>query len=280
MIPLEPFIKDPGRLKSHICDRLQVACLRHKLRETYADTSIPSFAILFLLEMHRLPGRAHAEPCLVLNERSELVRQAGDLCFPGGGIMERLDPILAGLLKLPGMPLSRWPHWSYWQRRYPDTARRMALFLATGLRESFEEMRLNPLGIDFLGPMPSEKLILFHRVIFPTVGWLGRLQRLKLNPEVAQIIYLPLRDFFNPNHYARLHFRYDQRTMGNTLAPLPAEHPCFIPPIDNGTAPLYGATFRIVLTFLAVVFGFEPPALESLPMIPGNLGKNYMPRKP
>lgn len=276
VISFERLVENPIRFKAHIRERLQVSCLRHRLRETYADTSIPSFAILLLLGMHRLTGRPQPEPCFVLNERSGLVRQSGDLCFPGGGIMNRLDPILAKLLKLPGFPLSRWPHWASWAHHHPNTARRMALFLATGLRESFEEMRLNPMGIDFLGPMPSEKLVLFHRVIFPVVGWLGRLQFLKPNWEVAQIIYLPIRDFFNPGNYACLHLQEELRAVGDTPEPIPVDHPCFIPQIDNGTTPLWGVTYRIVMTFLEVVFGFEPPVLESLPSIPGNLKKNYM----
>lgn len=280
MIAIEPYIENPSRLKSHIDKRLQVECLQHKLRETYADTSIPPSAILFLMGLHRLPGRPHAEPCILLNERSKRVRQAGDLCFPGGGIMDRLDPILARLLKLPGFPLSRWPHWSYWKRHHPGTARRIALFLATGLRESFEEIRLNPMRIDFLGPMPSEKLVLFHQVIFPVVGWLDRQQYLKPNWEVAQIIYLPLRDFFSPGNYARLHLRHDQRAVGKTPAPVESDYLCFIPPIDTGTAPLWGATFRIILTFLAVVFGYNPPELSTLPMISGKLEKNYSKNRP
>ena len=48
----------------------------------------------------------------------------------------------------------------------------LALFLAVALRETWEEMGLNPLNIKFLGMLPEQGLIVFDRSIFPMVGWL------------------------------------------------------------------------------------------------------------
>ncbi|QCQ20731.1 hypothetical protein [Desulfoglaeba alkanexedens] len=74
----------------------------------------------------------------------------GSLC-PGGTTEQGVDPIFARLLSLPGFPLSRWPHWRRWKRTCPEEAAKLALHLATCMRESWEEMRLNPLRVRFLG---------------------------------------------------------------------------------------------------------------------------------
>lgn len=267
------------RLTAHIRQRLQARCLQRKLRSAYADCSLPSSAVLFLLGMHRFPERSRPEPCLIFNERSQQVRQPGDLCFPGGGIMPRFDPILARLLKLPGSPLSRWPHWPTWRRTDPNAARRIALCLATGLRESFEEMRLNPFGITFMGPLPPEQLVMFRHVIFPVVGWLGRQKSFKPNREVAKIVRMPLRDFCNPGNYALFRLTYEG-TAKSVTRHNASDFISFTPRQDTGTAPLWGATFRIVLTFLETVFGFQPPDASSLPVVSGRLERHYTTGKP
>ena len=41
------------------------------------------------------------------------------------------------------------------------------LLFAASIRESFEEMGLNPFGVQFLGPLPPQRLVMFHREIFP-----------------------------------------------------------------------------------------------------------------
>jgi 8-oxo-dGTP pyrophosphatase MutT (NUDIX family) len=272
--PPVTLLENENRLISHIRRRLEAQCLERRLRSTYTDASLPFSAVLFLVGMHRFPERAHPEPCLIFNERSQQVRQPGDLCFPGGGIMPRVDPVLARLLNLPGSPLSRWPKWSAWRRDYPEAARRMALCLATGLRESFEEMRLNPLGITFLGPLPPEQLVMFRHVIFPVVGWLGRQKAFKPNWEVAKIIRMPLRDFFNPGNYALFRLTYEG-TAQNVTRHNASDFISFTPRHDTGTAPLWGATFRIVLTFLETVFGFQPPEMACLPVVSGRLERHY-----
>lgn len=269
-------IENKHRLAALIRQKLQDRERREALRASYLDTSIPASAVLLLMGMHRPAGRPRPEPCLILNQRSQRVRQPGDLCFPGGGIMPRFDPLLAALLKLPGLPLNRWPHWSFWQRSHPVSARKMAVFLAAGLRESYEEMSVNPFDVTFLGPMPAERLVMFHRVIFPVVGWLGRQKRFRPNWEVAEIIHMPLRDFFIPENYARFRLEYADLA-GNPAPPPPKEFICFTPPNNTESGPLWGATFRIVLTFLAAVFGYEPPDMASLPVIPGKQVHDYDP---
>lgn len=97
-----------------------------------------------------------------------------------------VDAVLARLLHLPLAPLARWPHWRHWQRRCPAEAHQLALRLATGVRESLEEMRLNPFGIRFLGPLPPQRLVMFRRVIYPMAGWVPHQHRFFPNWEVEK----------------------------------------------------------------------------------------------
>jgi hypothetical protein len=135
----------------------------------------PISSVLLLIGQTNNANGCRGGPCLILNKRSRYVKQAGDLCFPGGGIAPFRDPVMARILQLPGMPLSRWPYWPDWRRKDRSRAELMALFFAIGLRESFEEMRLNPLGVHLLGPLPSQRLRMFQRTIYPVAaGYRGR----------------------------------------------------------------------------------------------------------
>jgi len=200
-------------------------------------------AVLFLLGFMGEESPFPSEPCLILNKRSLKVKQAGDLCCPGGSISSRLDSFLAKLLYLPGSSLSNWPYWHRWRKEQNRQARRLALLFATSLREGFEEMRLNPFGVKFLGPLPSQQLVMFQRVIYPMVCWISRQKRFSPNWEVEDII----KDF-----------------------------PCFLHEHNNSVEKLWGATFRITMVFLEIVFGFKPPDIDSLPVVHGTLDENYL----
>ena len=166
------------------------------------DLSLNS-AVLFLLGTS-----ASGEPFLILNKRSQRVRQAGDLCCPGGGIAPSIDRLLARWLNLPRMPLSRWPHGSWWRRYRKADFPKLALLLAAALREGFEEMRLNPLGVRFLGPMPAQHLVMFKRAIYPMVGWVNHQQRFFPNWEVEKIVTVFLwRRFLTPPTMPAIAFR-------------------------------------------------------------------------
>jgi hypothetical protein len=39
---------------------------------------------------------------------------------------------------------------------------------------------------------------------------------------------------------------------------------------------LWGATYHIVVLFLELVFGFQPPDVSGMPCIPGLLDEGYM----
>ncbi|MBI9082104.1 MAG: CoA pyrophosphatase [Desulfobacterales bacterium] len=257
------------RLPEHIARRLNGAVgPEDVLPEPGKNPPVPS-VVLFLLG----PPWARAErgPCLILNKRSAQVRQPGDLCCPGGGISPRLDGGLARLLRLPGSPLARWPHWRRWQRRWPDPSGRLALHLATALREAAEEMRLNPLGVRFLGPMRPQRLVMFRRVIYPMVGWVGGQRRFLPNWEVERIVRIPLGQLLEARRYARYRFRMEAGGRRHVQ-----DFPCFRLAGPDGRDVLWGATYRIAVQFLETVFDFSPPLMETLPVVYGSMDSHYM----
>lgn len=242
--------------------------------EGIKDSAISS-AVLFLLGLYSEEKRSALKPCLILNKRSLKVKQPGDLCCPGGSISSPLDSILAKLLYVPGSPLTRWPHWSRWHKHHSYEAQSLALLFATCLRESVEEMRLNPLGVRFLGPLPSQQLVMFRKVIYPMVSWIGRQKRFFPNWEVERVVHIPLQNLLNPSHYARYRLHIGMSNKNNSH-PSMKDYLCFVHKYPDSHEVLWGATFRITMVFLEIVFGFKPPAIESLPVVHGSLAENYL----
>lgn len=267
---------DHKELIRHITEVLS----RHSRRESIfpPDISAPpaASAVLFLLGRCRPKGDKNtSRPCLVFNKRSAHVRQAGDLCFPGGRMMPRIDFYFSRFLSLPFSPLIRWPDWGLWRKQRPQQARRLSLLLAAGLRESLEEMRLNPLGVHFLGPMPSQRLRMFPREIYPMAVWINRQQRFFPNWEVEKIIAVPIRSFLDPAHYARCRISFGP---GRERPAASSEEifPCFCLPDASEPEILWGATYRMVIRFLELVFDFRPPPVDALPLVSKRLGEGYI----
>ena len=269
---VQHLLRQPPRLIKHITHRLYACNSRQSVFPADGIDWQSASAVLFLLGRHPHKGRLAGEPCLILNKRSANVRQPGDLCCPGGRVSRRLDAGLAILLKLPIFHLVRWPHWPRWRKTRPRDAKWLRLFLATGVRESIEEMRLNPFGLEFLGPLPAQPLIMFQRVIYPMVVWVSGQKRFYPNWEVEKIIYIPLRDLLNPARYARYRLRFGVQS----TTPQVHTFPCFRHAQGNKEEVLWGATYRITAVFLDYVFGFVPPDLNSLPEIHGSLSRSYL----
>jgi hypothetical protein len=233
-------------------------------------------AVLFLLAASPSPiGSTVAEPCLILNKRSAKVRQPGDLCCPGGSIAPRLDPLIASLLRLPGSPLRRWKPWSQWRKNHLRRSRKLALLFATGLRESVEEMRLNPLGVELLGPLPPENLVMFQRTIYPLACWVCGQKKFFPNWEVEQIVSIPILDLLDPSRYVRYRLRIDVPSKSAPESGI-RDFACFLHRCGDRTERLWGATFRIAMTFLDTVFNFRPPPIGSLPTVEGKIDENYI----
>lgn len=265
-------LKNPSSLKSGVSRALYEKTRGGILYPDDVLRSARTSSVLFLMGPNCSDRKAESSPCVIFNKRSAKVKQAGDLCFPGGRVSPRLDFFLSALLSWPFSPLRRWAYWPRWQRKGAEESRRLGLLLATSLRESVEEMRLNPLGVTFLGPMPSQDLRLFQRVIYPMVVWVKRQRRFFPNWEVEKIVRVPLRKLLDPDAYALYRIRFQDQRRGMFVQ----DFPCFRH--ENGTEKeiLWGVTYRIVMAFLTLVFGFEPPAQESLPVIQGSMDENYL----
>jgi hypothetical protein len=239
-----------------------------------ASRTAETSAVLFLLGPSPSRKGSLSDPCLILTKRSVKVKQPGDLCCPGGRTTH-FDPFLAKLLYLPGAPLTRWQCWSKWRKKRPRELQTLALYFATSLRESFEEIRLNPLGIKLLGPLPSQRLVMFKRIIYPLACWVPFQKRFFLNWEVEKIVYIPVKTLLSPSKYARYRIRVD--TAGTDMQQLHTnDYPCFIHEEPNGSEVLWGATFRIVVDFLTIAYGFKLPDIKSLPVIFRTLDESYL----
>ena len=227
-------------------------------------------AVLFLM------GKGpNGEPFLILNKRSRHVRQSGDLCCPGGGISAPMDFLLAKWLTLPATPLSRWSHGVWWRRYRKTDFPKLALLLAAALREGLVEMRLNPFGVKFLGPMPAQHLVMFKRTIYPMVAWVNHQQRFFPNWEVEKIVRIPVAALFDAGNYARYRISLKTGTAGPPDMP-DRDMPCFVHRHNGKDELLWGATYRITERFLNTIFGHVPPSMESLPVLHRRLDRRYL----
>ncbi|MDX2439541.1 MAG: CoA pyrophosphatase [Desulfobacterales bacterium] len=269
------YSEDTSAFIEQIIDALHGSNHDERIFSGDIKNSSSASAVLFLLGLMSEENRFPSEPCLILNKRSLKVKQAGDLCYTGGSISSPLDSFLAKLLYLPGSSLSNWPYWHKWRKEQHRQAQRLALLFATSLREGFEEMRLNPFRVKFLGPLPPQQLVMFQRVIYPMVCWISGQKRFTPNWEVEKIVYIPLKNLLMHSNYAR--YRLNIKTQhGNEKNSIVKDFPCFLHEHNDGVEKLWGATFRITMVFLEIVFGFKPPDIESLPIVHGTLDENYL----
>jgi len=266
-------IAEPGTLIPRIEQLLYTRTVETAIF-TAAAQDLPT-ASAVLLPIGRLTDAGAVETCLILNKRSLRVRQPGDLCCPGGSVSPRFDWHASRLLGWPFLPLGRWPFWRRWCRKRPAEARWLALYLATALREGFEEMRINPLRVRFLGPLPPQRLIMFRRLIYPMAVWIPNQERFRASWEVQRIVKIPLRRLLDPANYVRYRLRLEFPSATND-AEKTREHPGFRLPDGDGPEVLWGATYRITMAFLNIVFGFAPPASEHLPIVRASLGATYL----
>jgi hypothetical protein len=272
---MSQILHDKYALIRHITRVLHERAEAYKILSDNEVNRQTSAGVLLLLGTGVNKKNNPGEPCLILNKRSLKVRQPGDLCFPGGSIAPRLDSPLAKILSLPMTSLGRWQYWSRLKRTHPQAARLLALLWATGLREGLEEMRLNPFGAKFLGPMPPQNLVMFQRQIYPLVTWIQHQKRFFPNWEVEKILYIPLRELLDPTNYRR--YRLNMKIPADTQpSNLTRDFPCFRFQDNSASEILWGATFRITTLFMEYVFGFKPPDLESLPVVEGSLDAAYL----
>jgi len=271
---LNNLLSNPLLLKNNIIQALHRRVSQNSAYLRQGIDPIQSSAVLFLLVPGCENNQGPAEPCLVLNKRSDRVRQPGDLCCPGGSISVKKDSKLAKLLCLPFTPLTRWRFWHRWIQSRNQESSNLSFLLATGLRESYEEMRLNPFRLQFLGPLAPQQLVMFERTIFPLVCWVPHQKKFKLNWEVDQILNVPVRHLLEPANYARFHLTIDSRRKDKASSE--RVFPCFVLDGENGPERLWGVTYRITMAFLETVFDFKEPDIDFLPEVDIRLGRNYL----
>jgi hypothetical protein len=267
--------EDPLALRRHIQKSIYLKTARTpRLYGEETGDREPS-SVLFLLGLHPSKDGLPPQPGLILNKRSPKVRQPGDLCFPGGSPSPQRDTFIARLLGLPFSPLTRWPYWLTWCRRHPVDSSRIPMLLATSLRESYEEMRLKPLRVQFMGPLPPQRLVMFKRVIYPMAAWTSGQKTFHPNWEVEKIVFICLRSLLDPAGYGRHRLTVSEPLSG-TLTDQPRDYPCFVHEENGQREILWGATYRIVMGFLDWVFDFHPPPMDALPLHERPLEDHYM----
>jgi len=212
---------------------------------------------------------------LQLIKRSSRVSQRGDISCPGGMLHPLIDWafslffIRSGVL--PCSPLS----FGSTRALAPSVSNNIiSLFLANALRESWEELHLNPLHISLLGSLPTYSLHLFRRTIFPLVAIARKDWTPIPNPEVDKIIEIPLANFFREDSYGRYMIQASETLPTPDQGPW--EFPCLIHEDDDGEEILWGATFYIIMNFLRIVFDFHLPDLHSQRIRNKTLNPDYL----
>lgn len=207
-----------------------------------------------------------------LIKRSPHVPQPGDLSFPGGMLHPVLDRLLRPLLIHGPFPILAGDARKYAISKNRVSYRLISLFLTTALRESWEEIRLPPSRVTFLGPLPTYGLTLFRRTIFPVAGFVENQGALQPNREVEKIIEIPLSAFFQKENFGCY-----QMVGGETGPKGPLQYPCLIHhDPDGGREILWGATFNIIVAFLGIVLDYRLPAWERGPVIQRSLNADYL----
>jgi len=229
---------------------------------------------IFFREEQRQEKKDFGQYVFLLNKRSKNVRQSGDLCAPGGGIHPYLDPLFEKILRFGLLPWVRGPGLEKAKLRGKETYRKILFLLGNALRESWEELRLSPFNIEFLGPLPTHSLESRRWTIFPLVGRVKRAWKTKVGREVEKIVSIPLQVFFQPANYAVYSLEVPKELIALEI-PNPWEFPCLIHN-DNGEQEiLWGATYKIIETFFRIVFDFSFPSPDSGRIIHRALPSNY-----
>ena len=269
-------LNNPSKLQAWIRNRTGEAGLHHSFNALPQKDAKDASVVLFVLsQCADATADGRRQPCLILNKRSAKVRQAGDLCCPGGGVSWPKDRFLGQLLRLPGCPLWRWPGANEGETVETPSHRTLPILLAAGLREGWEEMHLNPLRFSFLGVLPEQHLVMFRRTIYPIVGWAAP-HHLKPNWEVERIVPIPLRNLLDPLHYGRFRPLVSAGTIDDPQPLRYDDFPCFIHEDQHGREMLWGATYRITQYFLELIFDFQAPQTDHLPVAQRHLDENYL----
>jgi 8-oxo-dGTP pyrophosphatase MutT (NUDIX family) len=246
-----------GRLTEERYSAAGVLLLLHFRKNTASSTTAPG------------------EYYFQLIKRSAQIPQPGDLSCPGGMLAPRLDAFLKTFIALSLIPVLGGAAKQYARQRPADTFNTLVLFLANAVRESWEEIRLSPFNIQFLGPLPCHSLILFKRTIFPLVVLVKNTPSYRPNHEVERIVEIPVKAFFQRENYARYQIEVVDSIRSSDQTSW--EFPCFVQrEEETGQEILWGATLYIIIRFLEILFDFKLPDIRSNPVISRTLQHSYI----
>jgi 8-oxo-dGTP pyrophosphatase MutT (NUDIX family) len=276
-----PDLSDKKRVIEQIVERLGSVPIDYEERVEFIRSKNGSpdrwlaAGVILLLHDHEGTGRESGF-VLQLIKRSSVVPQPGDISCPGGMLHPVADRLLRRLVSSRLTPIMQGRARSLARAKGAKTLEHIALFLTNALREAWEEVRVNPLNVRFLGALPSRELYVFSRIIFPVVGLVRRDWTFQPNREVERVIEIPLKALFDRNRYgtltveieSTLPFRHEVEPMRN--------FPCFLyTPPGGREEVLWGATMSIVMNFLEIVFGFTLPEENSNRVVRKSLRPDY-----
>ncbi len=246
---------------------------RRRNRETWAGGAV--LLPLYFREDRDQQGNTSGQYVFLLSKRSKSVQQPGDLCAPGGGIHPFLDSLSGKLLRFGFLPGIRRPGLTLAKQKGNAAYGKLLFLLGNALRESWEELRLSPFNVEFLGPLPTYHLRHRPWVIFPLVGRVKHSWKPKLSWEVDKIVSIPLEKFFDRENYAVYSLEVPEKLVAQGI-PNPWEFPCLVHKEDGEEEILWGATFEIIRTFFKIVFSFSFPVPEKGKLVRRPLPSNYL----
>ena len=246
---------------------------QNKNQRTWAGGAV--LLPLYFRESRDPEGNTSGQYVFLLNKRSKNVQQPGDLCAPGGGIHPFLDSLSGKLLRLGLLPGICGPGSAQTKHKGKLIYEKILFLFGNALRESWEELRLSPFNVEFLGPLPTYRL--HHRpwIIFPLVGRVKHSWKPKLSWEVDKIVSIPLEKFFDPANFAFYSLEVSESLMVQGI-PNPWEFPCLVHQEDGEEEILWGATFEIIRSFFKIVFDFAFPVPDKEKIVRRPLPLNYL----
>ena len=229
--------------------------------------------IFFSGDPQTSPGQK-GEYVFLLSKRSRAVPQGGDLCAPGGRSHPIWDSVFQRFLQMGLMPGAKRMKTQLIRTREKRLYQRILFFWSNALRESWEELGLNPLNVEFLGPLKTYRLQSRRWIIFPLVGKIKKAWKPRLSPEVEKLVEIPLAAFYRPGQYAICHFKTSPE-MREQGSPESREFPCLISGGKEKEEILWGATFNIIREFLRIVLDRPLPSPDGQRILHRSLAFNY-----
>lgn len=277
-----PVLTDPAEFSAKVVDRLGTRhcdfqeTLRNIDLDRKTDRHRREAGVLLPLHYRNAAIGEEGRFVFQLIKRSSLVPQPGDLSLPGGILHPLLDRLLKPFLIHGPLPILGGKAREYALHLNRSAFPLIALFLTTALRESWEEIRLSPAHVRFLGALPSYSLTLFRRTIFPLVGFVENSGLPRPNREVEKIVEIPLSSFYQEENFACFRIGGPGSKGRESL-----EYPCLIHRGSDGIDEvLWGATFFIIVSFLEIVMEFRLPEWRNGPVVARSLRPDYMTGRP